>query len=141
MKLGAAAGGGASMTTQFGVDGGLLNNVGPAPVTVASGQSASGAKLFDLQLMRLGSDVMMRSVVPIDATAFSDVSPWETVDLKQHILRLQWQSATSRGDDGYLRAGSATREALTAANNTREGLTQVKVCVENNIPWLVLLDQ
>ena len=137
----AASGGTGSTTAQFGVDAGLLNQLGPAPVTVATGQSSSGAKLFDLQLIRLGTDVMMRSVVPIDATGFSDVSPWEIVDLGQLTLRLQWQPASSVGDDGYISAGSATQEALLSASNAREALARVAVPVENNIPWLVLQAQ
>jgi uncharacterized repeat protein (TIGR01451 family) len=133
--------GGGSITAQFGLDAGLLNTLGPAPVTVASGHSSEGRKLFSLQLMRLGGDVAMRTLTTIDNTVFSDVSPWQVVDLKQHVLGLQWQSATARGDDGYLRTGPATQNVLTAANNAQERLTQLQVSVENEIPWLVLIQQ
>jgi uncharacterized repeat protein (TIGR01451 family) len=133
----ASGGGSGSMTIDLGVDAGLLNNLGPAPVTVATGRSASGGKLFSLQLLRLGGDVMMRTSTTIDDTAFSDTGPWQAVDLNQHLIRLQWQSASSRGDDGYLSAGSATREVAISANNARENLTRLQVKVENNIPWLV----
>ena len=136
MKL-TGGGGGASMTTQLGVDGGLLNNLGPAPVTVATGRSDSGKKLFSLQLMRLGGDVMMRVLTPIDDTQFSEISPWQTVDLRQHLLGLQWQPASGSGDDGYLRAGSAMQQALVSASNAPENLTRLQVRVENDIPWLV----
>ena len=136
-----AATGGASMTAQFGVDAGLLNQLETIPVTVVSGQSSSGAKLFDLQLMRLGSDVMMRSYVRIDGTIYGDVSPWEVVDLGQGQLYVQWQSATSAGDDGFLRAGSVTNPLLLSANNAQENLAQTKVRVENDIPWLVFEGQ
>lgn len=132
--------GSGSMTAQFGVDAGLLNTLGPAPVTVASGRSASGHKLFSLQLMRLGGDVAMRTLTTIDDTVFSDVSPWQVVNLKQHVLGLQWQSASARGDDGYLRTGPATQQALIAANNAQERLTQLQVSIENDIPWLVLIE-
>lgn len=135
MKVSVSGGGGASITT--GVDGGLLGSLGPAPVTVATGRSHNGSKLFSLQLVRLGGDVLMRSLTPIDGTPFSDVSPWETVDLKQHLLTLSWQSATSRGDDGYLRAGSSLRQVLLSANNAPDDLTQLEIRVENGIPWLV----
>lgn len=136
-----AASGGASMTAQFGVDAGLLNQLDTIPVTVVSGQSGSGAKLFDLQLMRLGSDVLMRSYVPIDGTIYGDVSPWETVDLGQGQLYVQWQSATSAGDDGFLRAGSLNNPVLLSANNEQQALAQTKVRVENDIPWLVFEGQ
>jgi uncharacterized repeat protein (TIGR01451 family) len=132
--------GSGSMTAQFGVDAGLLNTLGPAPVTVASGRSANGRTLFRLQLMRLGGDIAMRALTTIDNTVFSDVSPWQVVNLKQHVLGLQWQSASARGDDGYLRTGPATQQALIAANNAQERLTQLQVSVENDIPWLVLIE-
>jgi len=139
-NIAGSIGGGGSVTVQLGVDAGLLNSLGPAPVTVASGRSADGRKLFGLQLMHLGGDVMMRTLTTIDDTAFSDASPWQIVDLKQHILGLQWQSASARGDDGYLRTGPATQQALVSANNARENLTELKVTVENNIPWLVVIE-
>jgi uncharacterized repeat protein (TIGR01451 family) len=132
--------GSASVTIKLGVDAGLLNTLGAAPVTIASGHSTNGRKLFSLQLMRLGGDIAMRTLTTIDDTAFSDVSPWQVVDLKQHVISLQWQSATARGDDGYLRTGPATQQVLTAANNARESLTQLQVATENQIPWLVLIE-
>jgi len=133
-------GGAGLVTTQLGVDAGLLNNLGPAPVTVASGTSASGRTLFSLQLMRLGGNAMMRTLTTIDDTVFSDVSPWQVVDLKQHIIGLQWQSASAHGDDGFLRTGPASQQALMAANNAHEPLTGFKVTVENDIPWLVVIE-
>ncbi|HEY2396434.1 MAG TPA: DUF11 domain-containing protein [Rudaea sp.] len=128
------------VTTQLGVDAGLLNSLGPAPVTVASGATANGRTLFSLQLMHLGGDIMMRTLTTIDETVFSAVSPWQVVDLKQHILGLQWQSASAHGDDGYLRTGPATQQTQIAANNAQESLTELKVTVENDIPWLVVIE-
>jgi len=129
-----------SITAQFGVDGGLLSKLDVVPVTVASAQSASGHTLFSLQLMRSGHDVLLRSVTTIDGGPFSDVSPWQVVDLRQLRIGFEWQSATTRGDDGFLRAGSAAQQKLIAANNAQERLTQLQVSVENGIPWLVLIE-
>ena len=128
-----------SVTAQLGVDGGLLAKLGPAPVTVASAQSASGQTLFSLQLMRSGKDVLLRSLTTIDGGPFSDVSPWQVVDLRALRLGFEWQSATTRGDDGFLRAGSAAQQALIAANNSREAPTQLRVTAVNGIPWLALV--
>ena len=128
------------VATQFGVDAGLLSNLGPAPVTVASGMSANRHTLFSLQLMRLGGNVMMRTLTTIDDTVFSDVSAWQVVDLKQHVIGLQWQSASAHGDDGFLRTGPASQQALIAANNAQERLSGFKVTVENDIPWLVPIE-
>jgi hypothetical protein len=133
--------GSGSVMVQLGVDAGLLNTLDAAPVTIASGRSANGKTLFSLQLMRLGGSVAMRTLTTIDSTVFSDVSPWQVVDLKPGVLGLQWQPATARGDDGYLRTGPGSQVALTAANNAQESLTQLQVTVENDIPWLVLIGQ
>ncbi|HET7064431.1 MAG TPA: DUF11 domain-containing protein, partial [Rudaea sp.] len=128
-----------SVTAQLGVDGGLLSKLDVAPVTVASAQSASGQTLFSLQLMRSGHDVLLRSLTTIDGGPFSDVSPWHAVDLRQLRMGFEWGSATTRGDDGFLRAGSASQQTLIAANNSRETPTQLRVAVVNGIPWLVLV--
>jgi hypothetical protein len=109
------------------------------PVTIASAQSASGQTLFSLQLMRSGHDVLLRSLTTIDGGPFSDVSPWHVVDLRQLRIGFEWRSATTHGDDGFLRAGSATQQTLIAANNSREAPTQLRVAVVNEIPWLVLV--
>jgi len=128
----------ASVTAQLGVDGGLLAKLGPAPATVASAQSASGQTLFSLQLMRSGNDVLLRSLTTIDGGPFSDVSPWQVVDLRALRLGFEWQSATTRGDDGYLRGGSTAQQMLMAANNSREVPTQLRVAVVKGVPWLAL---
>lgn len=132
--------GSASMSVQLGVDGGLLNKLGVAPVTVATARSANGRKLFSLQLMRAGGDVLMRSLTTIDDTVFSDVAPWQVVDLKALRLGFEWQSATTHGDDGFLRAGSAASMILMAANNSREAPASLQVATVNDVPWLVLVE-
>ena len=134
-------GGAGSMTVDLGVDAGLLATLGPAPVTVATARSTSGHKLFSLQLMRAGGDVLMRSLTSIDGSAFSDVAAWQVVDLAQHRIAFEWGAATTRGDDGFLRAGSATRQTLMAANNSREMPAQLQIATVDNIPWLVLIQQ
>ncbi len=90
--------------------------------------------------MRLGGDVAMRTLTTIYDTVFSDVSPWQVVNLAS-TAGVQWQSATARGDDGYLRTGPASQQALVTANNAQERLTQLQVSVENGIPWLVLIQE
>jgi uncharacterized repeat protein (TIGR01451 family) len=133
-----SGGGSSSMTA--GVDAGLLNHLGAAPVTIAQGRSASGKKLFDLQLAQLGGAFLMRTLTPIDDSVFSDVAPWHAVDLKQRLIGLQWQTASGQGDDGLLYAGSAGRIVPMAANNSTEAVAQLDVTVENDIPWLVLVE-
>jgi uncharacterized repeat protein (TIGR01451 family) len=134
VSLGVTGGsGGASATAQLGVDAALLNRVTVAPVTIATGRAADGRRLFSVELMRIGANIAMRTLTTIDATPFSDVSPWQTVNLKQGNLALAWRAASSRGDDGFLRNGSLP---LTA-NNSTDNLASLQVETENDIPWLV----
>jgi len=134
LSLGVTGGnGGSSVTAQLGVDAGLLNTVTVAPVTIATGRAADGRTLFSIQLMRMGAKVAMRTLTTIDDTQFSDVSAWKVIELKQNIIALAWQSASSRGDDGYLRIGSLP----LSSNNSRDGLTHLQVATQNDIPWLV----
>jgi uncharacterized repeat protein (TIGR01451 family) len=128
-----SSGGGSSVTLQLGVDAGLLSQVSVTPVTVATGRAADGAALFSIQLMRLDGGVAMRTLTTIDASAFSDVSPWTPVALGPHRIGLAWQSATARGDDGYLLAGSLP----LSANNAQTALTTLQVTVDNDVAWLV----
>jgi hypothetical protein len=90
--------------------------------------------------MRAGGDVLMRSLTPIDGSRFSDVAPWQVVDLGQHRIGFEWRAATTRGDDGILRAGSATQQALMAANNSREMPAHLQIATVDNVPWLVLVE-
>jgi uncharacterized repeat protein (TIGR01451 family)/fimbrial isopeptide formation D2 family protein len=133
MKTTGGAGSG-SITATFGVDAGLLNRL-PAstPITVATGTSTSGRTLFSVQLVRLGSDIAMRTLTTIDDTAFSVVSPWQVVDMKSHAFGLSWQSATTRGDDGFLSVAGLP----LSANNARESLAALRVAVEHDVAWLV----
>jgi uncharacterized repeat protein (TIGR01451 family) len=131
------SGGGASVSLELGVDAGLLNKVTVAPVTVASGQSASGKTLFSVQLMRIGADIAMRTLTTLDDGPFSDVSEWKVVDLKQHLINLGWRSASATGDDGFLSVGSSSTQMPLVANNSRENLTRLQVATENDIPWVV----
>ena len=126
-------GGGAAMTVDLGVDGGLLNHTSVTPVTIASGHSSDGRTLFSVQLVRLAGGFAMRTLTTIDDSAFSTVSPWTAVDLKQHRLTLSWQSASAAGDDGFLRVGTLP----PAANNARAPLSELRIAVDNSIPWLV----
>lgn len=126
-----------SVTAQLGVDGSLLAKLGVVPVTVASAHSASGQMLFSLQLMRSGNDVLLRSLTTIDGGPFSDVSPWQVVDLRGLRLGFEWQSATTRGDDGFLNIATGNSRMSFAASNEKALVTRLQIAVENDIPWLL----
>lgn len=137
MNVAAFGGGGDAFTAQLGVDAALLNQLGSAPETVASGRSADGKSLFSVQLARMGTDVAMRIVTSVGDGVFSDVSPWRTVDLKQHVMGLAWQSASARGGDGYLHVATGNSQMSITGRNVKDPVTQLQVAVKNNIPWLV----
>jgi hypothetical protein len=118
----------------------LTNRLATTPVTIASGRSANGKNLFSVQLIRLGTDVAMRTLTSIGDGVFSDVSPWRAVDLKQHLLTLDWQSASARGNDGYLNVQAPGSQLLVAGRNAKDPVTRLQIAVENNIPWLVPIE-
>ncbi len=53
-------GGAGLVAAQLGIDASLLGKVGIMPVTVATGLSGDGRKLFSIQLARFGADVELR---------------------------------------------------------------------------------
>jgi Domain of unknown function DUF11 len=137
----ASAGTGESFTAQLGIDAGLLNSMGSTPVTIASGRSANGKNLFRVQLVRLGADVAMRTVTSTGDRLVSDVSAWRTVDLKQHVLNLGWQSASARDDDAHLSVAAGNLQMSATGHALTEPLRQLHIAVENDIPWLVPIGQ
>ncbi len=141
MNVAAANGAGDYFAVQMGVDAGLLGHLGSRPVTVASGNSTDGKKLFSVQLARLGGDIGMRTLTKSADGVSSDVSPWRVIDLKQHLLNLDWQSASARGNDGYLSVAAGNSQMSPSPHNVTEAATQLHIAVENGVPWLVPVGQ
>ncbi len=141
MPVAVTGGSGDSFAVQLGVDAGLLNQLGSAPLTIASGHSANGKDIFSVQLVRLGRDIAARTLTRVGDGVFRDVSPWRTVDLKQHVLGLAWQSASARGGDGYLNVATGNSQISITGHDVKEPVTQLQVAVKNDIPWLVPIDQ
>jgi len=140
LNVGAASGTGDYFTVQMGVDAGLLNHLGSKPVTIATGSSNSGKSLFRVQLARLGNDIAMRTLTNTGDGAFSDVSSWRIIDLKQHVLNIDWQSASSHGNDGYLNVAAGNSPMSPSPHNVKESATQLQIAVQNEIPWLVPIE-
>ena len=128
-----AGGGGSSLTIDLGVDAGLLNRTGVAPVTLATGRAADGKALFRVQLTRLGYGFALRTLTTIDDSAFSAVAPWTPIDLGHGVLTLAWHSASAAGDDGYLRVGSLP----AVAHNLRVDPARLQIATDRGVPWLV----
>ena len=137
VNLASASGASDYVAVQMGVDAGLLNRLGSRPVTIASGLSASGKTLFSVQLARLGSDILARTLTGAGEGKGRDVSAWRAIDLKQHALNLDWQSASARGNDGYVNVAAGNSQMAPSTHNVKEAATQLQISVENNIPWLV----
>jgi hypothetical protein len=140
LNVGAASGTGDYFTVQMGVDAGLLNHLGSKPVTIATGSSNSGKSLFRVQLAHLGNDIVMRTLTNNGEGPFSDVSSWHIIDLKQHVLNIDWQSASSHGNDGYLNVAAGNSPMSPSPHNVKESATQLQIAVENDIPWLVPIE-
>jgi len=141
MNVASASSAGDYFAVQMGVDAGLLNHLGSKPVTIASGLAANGKKLFSVQLARLGADIVLRTQTNPGNGAPHDVSAWRTVDLKQYVLSLDWQSASARGHDGYLNVAAGSSQMSPSAHDVKEPATQLQIAVENDIPWLVPIAQ
>jgi hypothetical protein len=120
---------------------GLLNHLGSKPVTIASGLATNGKKLFSVQLARLGTDIVLRTQTNPGNGAPHDVSAWRTVDLKQHVLSLDWQSASARGHDGYINVAAGNSQMSPSTHDVKEPATQLQIAVENDIPWLLPIAQ
>ena len=119
------------------VDASLLNTLGLVPTAVAVGRGADGKALFTLELARFGSDLVLRALTK-NANGATQRSDWQTVQLNQNLFTFAWQTASSLGNDGYLKIGGSSA-ALLSADNEHDRLTQLWVVVQNSVPWLVLI--
>ena len=129
------------VTAKLGVDAGLLSHLSSVPVTVASGHSVDGKRLFSLDLARFGGDIALRTVTT-DVHGRNEISPWRTVDLKQHLLEFAWQSASEHRNDGYLTAGgSGGTRALIDGSGVPDRLSHLLIRVENSVPWLIVIER
>ena len=137
----AASGSGTdSVAMQLGVDAGLLSHLGSAPVTVVRGRSASGKSLFSVQLARAGGDIIARTLTSTGNDVFSDVSSWQRIDLKQHVIGLSWQSASARGGDGLLNVATGNSQMSVTGRSETALLSELQIEVAGDIPWLVPIE-
>jgi hypothetical protein len=95
--------------------------------------------LFTLQLARFGSSIALR-VLTTDVHGATEVSPWENVDMRQQLLEFAWQSASSRGNDGYLAAGSGGSPILIDERGVRDRLSHLLIPLDNSVPWLIVIE-
>jgi uncharacterized repeat protein (TIGR01451 family) len=127
-------------SAQLQVDGALLQQLGAAPVSVASGRSAGGRLLFTLQLARFGQNVALRTLTT-DASGKSEFSEWRSVDLQNHALELTWQSASAGSSDGYFAVAAGGTPVLVDGRTNTDQLSSLRITVENDVPWLSLIGQ
>jgi uncharacterized repeat protein (TIGR01451 family) len=132
----AAADGSSSL--RLGVDSGLLAQAGMAPVTLASGYSASGALLFRLQLARAGKSILLRAVLE-QGDGVGIASAWRPADLRQGLLELAWQPQSGRPSGSGALTVSAAGAPLTVAHDRAESLARLQVGMDGGIAWLVPL--
>jgi uncharacterized repeat protein (TIGR01451 family) len=131
-------GGADYVTAQLRVDAGLLARLGIVPVTVASGTTANGKTLFALEMVRLGSNVDLRTLTT-DAQGLREASPWQPVDLSQRLLTFAWQSASANANDGYFDVSGGGPVATLSGRSDQEHLSRLLMTVENSVPWVILI--
>jgi uncharacterized repeat protein (TIGR01451 family) len=133
------AAGAAYVTAQLHVDAGLLGNLGIVPADVANGRSADGRRLFTLQVARFGNSVSLRTLT-IDGRGLGEISEWRTVDLDSNLLEFAWQSASDRKADGYFAVAGGGTPVLVDGRATPDRLSYLLITIENQVPWLVLVE-
>ena len=132
--------GAAHVSAQLQVDSGLLNQLGVIPVNVAKGRSTDGHGLFTIQIARFGHDVVLRTLAT-DAHGMNAFSEWQTVDLTGHVVELAWQSASAQQSDGYFAVAAGGTPVLIDGRTISDQLSSLQITVENNVPWLTLIEQ
>ena len=131
---------GGQVSAQLQVDSVLLHELGVVPVDIANGRSADGRRLFTIQIARFGQNVVLRTLTT-DAGGMNAVSEWQTVDLGGHVLELAWQSASAQKNDGYFAVGAGGTPVLIDGRTISDQLSYLQITVENNVPWLTLIEQ
>jgi len=119
------------------IDSGLLSTLGIVPVTVASGRNASGERLFELQLARIGDGIALRTLTK-DAAGMNQRTAWQFTDTSEHLITFAWQPAHAP-DAGYLTVHGGGAAVQVIGHRAADRLTYVVVRLENTVPWLVLL--
>lgn len=124
---------------RLGIDTGLLARLGIAPVTIATGLAADGSALFHIELLRLRSGVMLRTVVMRTGAAPPQVSPWKSVDLRSALVDLAWRPVAGKhGNDGRL-AISAGSTSFEVAHASAQPLVRLQIARTGGIAWLAVI--
>lgn len=131
---------GGQVSGQLQVDSVLLQQLGVVPVDIANGTSADGRRLFTLQIARFGSNVVLRTLTT-DAHGLNEISEWQTVDLSGHVLEFTWQSASQNHSDGYFAVAAGGTPVLIDGRTITDQLSSLQITVENDVPWLALIQQ
>jgi uncharacterized repeat protein (TIGR01451 family) len=124
------------VTATLRVDANLLSALSIVPTAVASGRAADGKTLFTLELARFGHDIVLRALTK-DDRGVSERSPWQIVDLDQHLLAFAWQSASGQSDGYFSVSGGSP--LVMGDDGKSSPLTHLWVMVENGVPWLILI--
>ena len=124
-------------TARLAVNPKALGKLQLVPVTALSGETSSGRPLFAIELMRLGDQVELRTVLR-DANGSSMPGAWQSVDLSQGYLEFAWQASAAERPDGYfmLSVGNAT-VALPNHSDTAAP-ARMRVGLVNGQPWMQL---
>ncbi len=128
------------VTAHLRIDATLLDQLGIMPVAIASGRTVDGRMLFTVELARFGDAFALRMVTR-DAHGLSERTSWQSVDTNLRLLSFAWQSASSGQSNGYLSIDAGDAELLVEGRDEKGRLTQLRVRVDDSVPWLLLIEQ
>jgi uncharacterized repeat protein (TIGR01451 family) len=124
---------------RLGIDSGLLARLGVEPVTIATGLAVDGTALFRIELLRLRSGVMLRTLVPRAAGMPPLLSPWKPADLAGALLDVSWRPVWGRnGSEGRLAIGAGSAR-FEVAHASTQPLARLQVARQDRVPWLVVV--
>lgn len=127
---------GGFVSAQLSVSASLLDRLGIAPVTAATGELAGGRTAFLIELARFGEHSVMR-VDTRDAQGRTKAGAWQTIDLEAAPLDLAWQSA-GENEGGYLVLTSGAVSLQSTEFTDRGALVRLRVALEGDVPWLTM---
>jgi hypothetical protein len=121
------------------VDAALLDRLTFVPIPVASGRAKDGETLFTIEMVRFGTDIAVRGLTR-DIRDRDEISPWQLMELDQHLLNLTWQSSSRSGDDGYLNVNDGGTPLVIGGRREQRPLLYMVVTVDSAAPRLIVIE-
>ncbi|WP_313918637.1 carboxypeptidase regulatory-like domain-containing protein [Tahibacter sp.] len=115
----------------------LLQELSSVPLIMAAGESANGAALFRLELVRF-RDVALLRIVTSNAVGHDERSTWHRIDASFGLLGFEWRAASAGGRDGYLAIDMGDGFLRIENRTEADPLVRLRTGVFGNVPWMTL---